>query len=180
MTFVEKIADYVLGSRTPSQFPDIGLSGISEYPESESLLILAGMNYRDNSFELIEYFNQALHEIKMKLPSKLEAANTLISYYLNKLILNPENGILLMTKIQDEIYYANDWSYLNSTVKKQYVGEELGLQHLFTWFREIQDFIDGSQLMYYNNLTPTQQKLNIENNLINEAKNWLKLNCKNS
>ncbi len=180
MTFKEKIADYVLGNRISSQFPDIAISGLEEDLKSESLLILAGMSNNDNCFELVQYFNQMLEELGIELPSKLEAANVLISLYLNKMLDDPGNGFILMTKIKNEIYHANEWTQTNPELKKKFVGEELGLQHLYTWYRELQDFSDGSMLHYYNDLPPQEQKKKFEIHLIEEAMNWLKLKRKNT
>ncbi len=175
----EKIADYVLGNRTSSQLPDIAISGLEEDLESESLLILAGMSKNDNSFEIARYFNKMLEELGTELPSKLEAANVLITLYLNKMVSEPENGFDLMTKIHNEIYHANEWSQTNPELKKEFVGEELGLQHLYTWYRELQDFGDGSMLLYHNDLPPKEQKKKFESHLIKEAKNWLELKREN-
>ena len=84
MTFKQKIADYVLVNRSLNQLPNIAASGLAEGFESESLLILAGMNKNDNSFELDYYFNRMMAELEIELPSKLEAANVLIYLYLNE------------------------------------------------------------------------------------------------
>ncbi len=173
MTFNEKIADYVLGNRTRTQYPNIALSALEEDLESESLLIICGMTEEDNSYELEQYFNNMLGELEVQLPTKLEAANTLISYYLNKMIAEPRMGFSIMTKIQNEIYYAEEWEQLIPETEKMFVGQELGLQHMYTWYRELQDQEDGSRLFYHNDLP----KRKFEENLVDEAKKWLKINA---
>jgi hypothetical protein len=180
LTFKEKIADYVLGNRTTSRFPDIAINGLEEGNESESLLILAGMSENDNNFELEQYFSQMLLELGFELPSKLEAADILITFYLTKMVNEPENGFDLMTKIHNEIYHANEWIETNPELKKEFVGEELGIQHLYTWYRELQDFGDGSMLLYHNDLPHLEQKKKFEDQLIAAAENWLGIKKENT
>ena len=39
----------------------------------------------------------------------------------------------------------------------RYAGEVLGLEQLFTWYRELQDAADGDRLFYFNDLPPADQ-----------------------
>lgn len=173
MNFQQKLSDFVLGNRTISQHPDIAITAINEQRDSESLVILAGMNEQDNSFELEQYFQQALSELQIELPTKMEAAKMLINYYLQLMISEPKRAFELMTKSQNDIDHSFDWP-MNNTGK--YLGEELGLQYLYTWYRELQDFEDGSMLLYFNDLPRTEQKKKFEGRLIEEAHNWLNSN----
>ena len=50
-----------------------------------------------------------------------------------------------------------------------YLGEELGLEHLYTWYRELQDAQDGSALFYYDELPRERQLAKFEEELIEEA-----------
>lgn len=50
-----------------------------------------------------------------------------------------------------------------------YLGEELGLEHLYTWYRELQDADDGSTLFYYTELPREQQLAKFEEELVAEA-----------
>jgi hypothetical protein len=52
---------------------------------------------------------------------------------------------------------------------KPYLGQELGLEHLYTWYRELQDAEDGSALFYYNELPREQQLAKFEEELVSEA-----------
>ena len=172
LNFKEKISNYILGNISKSQLPKIGLIGLKENFESESLTILAGMHEKDNSFEIEEYYKRALLELKFKEPNKLEAAKILIIHYLKKMISNQDNAFSLMAKIDNEIYKQEDWESFTK-IKSNFLGEELGLEKLFTWYREIQDWKDGSRLLYYNELTREAQKKKFEEHLIEEAKELL-------
>ncbi|WP_109830549.1 hypothetical protein [Reichenbachiella versicolor] len=173
MNFQEKLAEYVLENRTTSQHPDIALTGLAEGLDSDSLIILAGMDERDNTFELQQYFEQMLSELKLKLPNKFCAANVLITYHLERMINDPKQSFEIMTTIKNEIDDAFDWPMDNTT---KYLGEELDLHHLYTWYRELQDLEDGSLILYYTDLPKVEQKRKFEEHLIEEAKNWLNRN----
>jgi hypothetical protein len=174
MNFQEKIANYVLGNLTRRHFPDIALTALNHGVESESLLILAGMSVEDNSFELEQYFKASLKELGIMLPKSLDAAKILLSFYLKEMIAYPENGFEIMSKIDNQIYKQVDWSKVLGKVNKEFVGEELGLEHMYTWYRELQDFEDNGMLLYYNNLPKQEQKEKFELHLISEAKELLK------
>lgn len=146
---------------------------MSEQLESESLVILAGMHEQDNSFELEQYFRQMLSELGIELPTKMKAANILLNYFVTQIVAEPSRAFELMTQIQNQVYFAIDWPESNSDNIKKYVGQELGLEHLYTWYRELQDFNDGSRLFYYNELPRNKQKMKFEENLVEEARNWL-------
>lgn len=169
MNFQEKLANYVLGNLTGSYFPDIALTALSQGIESESLLILAGMSDRDNTFELQKYFDGSLRELGISLPSKIEAAQSLLSYYLGEMIAHPENAFRVMNRIDNDIYQQVDWLKELEIVKKEFVGEELGLERMFTWYRELQDFDDNGMLLYYNELPKKEQKERFQQHLVEEA-----------
>ncbi len=39
-----------------------------------------------------------------------------------------------------------------NTQSKKYLGDSLGLEHIFCWLREIWDYRDGSRIVYYTDL----------------------------
>lgn len=172
LKFKEKISNYVLENISVSQLPQIGLIGLEEDLESESLNILAGMNEKDNSFEIEEYYKKALAELKFEEPNKLDAGKILLIHYLKRMVLQPNYAFQYMVKIDNEIYKQINWGSIQKE-KSKYVGEELGLEKLYTWYREIQDWKEGSRLLYFNELPKEKQKLKFEENLIKEAKELL-------
>ena len=170
MNFQEKLADYVLGNLTRSHFPDIALTALSLGIESESLLILAGMSDRDNTFELQKYFDGSLRELGISLPNKIEAARLLLNYYLGEMISQPEKAFEVMIEIDNGIYKQVNWLEEFGLKSKKFVGEELGLERLYTWYRELQDFDDNGMLLYYNDLPREKQKEQFLEHLVEEAK----------
>jgi hypothetical protein len=174
MKFRELVAKYELGILNWFHLPEIAYSAIQENIESESLIILAGMNDKDPISERKYYFEKGLKEIDYKILSKLESAEILLKYYLEDMISNPISAYETMILIDNEIYKQLDWKKELGLSEKMYVGEELGLQKLYTWYREIQDWYDKSSLFYYNDLPKDAQKIKFEEHLIEEAKNALK------
>lgn len=170
MNFIESISNYVLENISTKDLPKICEIAITEKLESESIYILAGMNEKDNSFEILNYFDKALSEINIKLPNKEEAAKILTAYYLKEIIQNPYFAFDIMTKIDIYVYKNINWY----TKEKKFVGEELKLEHLYTWYREIQDWEDNSTVGYYKDLSRIEQRKKYEEHLIEEAKKALK------
>ena len=172
MNFIESISNFILENLSTKDLPKIGIIALNENIESESIYILAGMNENDNSFEINQYFESSINELKIKLPTKIEAAKILTRYYLKQIIENPDKAYELMKILDNDIYKQFDWSESN----KKYVGEELNIEKLFTWYREIQDWNDNSMILYYNELNREDQRQKFEKHLVEEAEITLKNN----
>jgi len=83
MNFKESISNYVLQNYSTKDLPNIAEKALMENIESESICILAGMSDKDNSIEILNYFQKILKELNYILPDKLQASKILIKYYLN-------------------------------------------------------------------------------------------------
>lgn len=172
MTFNIKIANYVLGNLSSSEFPELARTGMEEGMESNALSILAGMNSNDNIFELRQYFQEMVRELNITFPDKLNSARILIKHYLSEMIEHPKDSFRLMNHVND-IYNSHDWIELYPDLENEFLGQPLGLQNLFTWYRELSDFEDGDRLFYYNELPPKEQKEKFNEHLIEEAEIWI-------
>ena len=75
-----------------------------------------------------------------------------------------------MYKIDNDIYHQVDWLEELGLKEKKFVGDELGLERLYTWYRELQDFEDNGMLLYYNELPQDKQKEKFQECLVEEAK----------
>ncbi len=171
MTFQENLANYSLGNYSVSKLPEIALEAIKEGNESDSLLILAGMSRDDNSFQILEYFQRSLKELNIEMLDKMKSAEILLLFYLKKMIdSNPQDRIEIMTIIKNHIYDKIKCDEDLAKIEESYVGEILGLEKMFTWYKELQDFFDGSRILYYNDLSKGKQREKLENHLLEEAK----------
>ncbi len=169
MDFMESLSNYVLENITTKDLPKIAEIALSEQIESESIYILAGMNEGDHSFEIMYYFNSSLKELHLQLPEPAAAAQVLTKYYLNQIVQNPQHAFAIMIKIDNEIYKKINRDYSSG----QYVGEALKLEHLYTWYREIQDWRDEGRILYYNELPREEQLEKFETHLVAAAKDAL-------
>ena len=172
MNFIESISNYVLENITTKDLPKVGIIALNESLESESIYILAGMNVNDNLFEINQYFENSINELKIKLPTKIEAAKILTRYYLKQIVENPEKTFEFMVKLDNDVYKQIDWNKSNN----KYIGEELNIEKLYTWYREIQDWNDNSMILYYNELSREDQRKKFEEHLVEEAETTLKNN----
>lgn len=165
MNFIESIANYVLANLTTKDLPKIAEIALSEQIESESVCILAGMNEGDHSFEIMHYFNSSLKELRLQMPEPAAAARVLTKYYLHQIVQNPQHAFEIMIKIDNEIYKKINRDHSSP----QYVGEALKLEHLYTWYREIQDWRDEGRILYYNELPREEQLEKFEAHLVAAA-----------
>ncbi|WP_413533779.1 hypothetical protein [Empedobacter brevis] len=170
MNFIESVSNYVLENLAVKDLPKISIIALSENIKSESIYILAGMSENDNSFEILQYFNNSLDELNIKLPSKIESAKILTKYYLTEIVTNPNEAFEIMIILDNEVYKQIDWENCNS----KYIGEELKIEYLYTWYREIQDWKDNGILLYHNELNKKNQFLKLKENLVLEAEKALK------
>lgn len=75
-----------------------------------------------------------------------------------------------MRSVDNDVYHKVNWLNELGVKEKKFVGEELGLERLYTWYRELQDFEDEGMLLYYNDLPKEKQKQKFNEHLVEEAK----------
>lgn len=172
MNFKEGIANYFLGNISKSQLPQIGMIGLNEGLESESLKLLAEMSEEENYIELESCFKKTLIELNIKELNKLDAAQTLLIYYLKEMISNPNNAFDLMMKIENEIYKKIDWDLIEIEVS-EYLGKVPGIEILFFWYGEIYNLKQDIELDFGGNEPIGEHRVEIQEYLIKEAKELL-------
>ena len=57
---------------------------------------------------------------------------------------------------------------------KDYLGDNLGLQFVFCWLREIWDCRDGSMILYHTDLSREQAEVKFFEHLRESASDWLR------
>ncbi|PXY02563.1 hypothetical protein DF185_00270 [Marinifilum breve] len=174
MKFKEKICKYVLGEYSYSHLPQLALDALIEGYESESLYILAGMTDNNPTYERQKYFEKALTEISFSLPNRTESANILLDHYLEQMITKPSDSFHIMQLIDNELYTKVFQTEKEDMEDEKYVGQEAGIEKLYTWYRELQDLDDGSPLFYYTDLTKEEQEKKFKEHLVYEAQQALK------
>jgi hypothetical protein len=119
-------------------------------------------------------FETALAEMGVDLPNLDQPVLVTLELYLRAIIdgrVPPMTGMAAI----NELYHDRgdtEFRHPNRTGDdpQTYLGEELGLEHLYTWYRELQDAEDGSTLFYYNELPREQQLAKFEEELVSEAR----------
>ncbi len=119
--------------------------------------------------EVAPIFQQTMNELGLNEPTRLEAAKTVIQMKLEKLVervISPEEGASF-------IYWHVYHELLNEFPDKEFVGDNLGLENIFCWLREIWDCKDGSMILYHTDLPRSEAEKKFEEYLIEEAQKWL-------
>jgi hypothetical protein len=118
-------------------------------------------------------FEAALAEMGVDLPTSDHPVLVTLELYLRAIVEGLMPPMAAMAAIH-ELYYDRGDAELRHPNRerndpKAYLGEELGLEHLYTWYRELQNADDGSTLFYYNDLPREQQLAKFEEELVAEA-----------
>ena len=115
-------------------------------------------------------FEKLMEELSIPSLTRIEAANIIIKITLTRIVnkeVEPEIGAsFIYYEVWDEI--QDEYPVV------KYVGDSLGLEHIFCWLREIWDCHDGSMILYYSDLPRVQAGIKFKEHLIKEACNWLK------
>jgi len=117
--------------------------------------------------EVGSLFEKTMLELDIKEPTRIEAANNIVRITLKKIIskeIMPEKGAsFLYWKVHHEI--------VEEFPDKQYLGDNLGLQNIFCWLREIWDCRDGSMILYHRDLSRAEAEKKFHEHLVEAVKN---------
>lgn len=105
----------------------MAVTGLLEGLESESLVILAGMSESDNKFQLTEYFENAINELKIELPDKRTAAIELSLFYAQEIIDNRLDPIDGLSKIIRNC--LNSYNFFDES--NQYAMDSIQFHNLY-------------------------------------------------
>ena len=168
MEYVEAYSLYKLGKLSSSKIVSLANLWLDNGAYSDSLNYL----YTQTNPVMADVgplFKKAMSELGVNEPTRVEAANNVIKVTLNRIINNevlPEEGASFLYW---DVYHEIEEEYPN----KEYVGDNLGLQNVFCWLREIWDCRDGSMILYHTDLPRSEAEIKFKEHLIEEASNWL-------
>ncbi len=159
MTPIEASAFYKLKLLTSNDLVAIAENWLVQDLTSSTAAILAGeMNPIMSDCEPL--FETSLKELVVQIPDEDSAIQIVSKIYLRKIKSGSVTPFEGMKAIDNDIY-NKVWF---DGFEQQFVGEILGLQHMYTWYRELQDAADGSMLLYYTEL-PKEEAGNLLNEL---------------
>lgn len=145
-------------------------------------LAALALNVPTDLSEVGQQFESALQEMKVPTPSNDDSILIVLNIYLCAIIearLSPMAGMAFV----DDLFFKHYGNASEISCKplvrhpkredgdtQNYLGQELGLEHLYTWYREFQDAedMDGST-WYYTELPPLKQLEKFDEELIAEA-----------
>jgi hypothetical protein len=139
-------------------------AALVEGSDSKRLAMLAGETspiYSDVEPQFLLY----LKEAGIELPTQQEAARILLHDYLADIVESRIDSFKGMARIDKELR--------QHTKDKRFMGDSLGIESCYTWYRELQDAEDGSTLFYYYDLPIAEAVEKFKVHLIEEAKKAL-------
>ena len=156
-----------LGLATPAMLVDVATQALVEGSDSKNLAILAGEDPSSKSLyveDLVERFHKGMKEESIPIPTKSNAELSLLVYTLQQIknrSIDPVEGMYFIDNELDQFVLFPD--------AEKYVGAKLGLEHCYTWYREYQDYSDGSDIWYYTDLPRDEAALKFKEHIVEEA-----------
>ncbi len=165
---IEAFSLYILGKLNSDRIVSLSNEWLAKeiYTESLGELCLIASPIMADVGPL---FEQAMHDLQVKEPTRIEAANTIIRLTLQRIIQNkiePDEGASFL-------YWDVHHELSVEAPDKEYVGDSLGLEHIFLWLREIWDCRDGSMILYYTDLPRAEAEIKFKEHLVEEAEKIL-------
>jgi len=161
-------AKMVLGQLSSRDLVDIAMKALQEGFDSPSLAVLAGETAPIWS-EVSPLFERGLRESGVAIPSKRESIWMLLSHLLAQI----SSGEIDCYEGMGMIDHAIRRNLPEEFEDTRYVGDGLGMERCYTWYRELQDAEDGSMLLYYSDLPRDEAIAKFRVNLIEEARKAL-------
>lgn len=114
-------------------------------------------------------FEQAIIELGITVPSKIEAAKLLARDTIEKMV----SGEIDLMVGANFLYWNIHHKITDELPDRQYLGSNLGFEHMFLWLREVWDCRDGSRILYYTDLPRDEAEVKFLTHLKEEAEAWL-------
>ncbi len=169
MTFFEELAYFVL-RQSDKQLAELAIRAIQEGYDSAEMYIVAGQSEKESNSDYLHYFLDALSKHKIEIPPEEKALFIVIKHICLKIVRNEINAFEGMSRI--DFLYKNSELFDNAKQDK-FLGQSLGLEYMYTWFREMQDWRCESLALYYSDLSRNEQWEKFEQHLIEEIERFL-------
>jgi len=141
MNFIKSVAKYVLDNQSFRNLPYIAVEGIEEGFVSPSLIILAGLSERESPFVIDAHFRNMLHELKLDLATKNQAALYLAKILIREILDNSidayEGSSILFREIFDLTDFRDKDTY--------YVYDSIGLAKAYSYYSTIGDLLQAAE-----------------------------------
>lgn len=164
--FQQEILNFILGNTTISDLPRIGLLGLTEGLESESLIILAELSETDNSFEIEQYFKKTISELSIEIPDKYSASIELAQFYADLIIDRKLDPILGVNKMIKKCFDHCDFGE-----SKKYAMDNIGFEAVYGLYWSYDD-LKNADRPWDKDKTNSQLMIEIKEEIIDELIKW--------
>ncbi len=168
MTIEESIAKLNLGELSISQFPKIAMEQLKKGIESDSLIILGGMNETDNPFEIKEYLDNVIDELNISIHKSNDAAFILANYYVQEY----KKGNL---SVNDAISKIKNDCWENSNVEivsNKYIYDTISFGRIIGVWYDYHEIDEHTDWVKKSNKSIAQVKIEMEAELISNLLHW--------
>jgi len=139
MNFKEHLANYALGNHGYSYLIQVAIAGLLDGYESEHLAMLAGEDEKSfNAHELNSYFEKALKELNIEIPTCEQSAKTVIAYWITQIIqveVSPRHGV---EHIIYDVHRSGNFYFKDSKCVGDFlhIGQLIGLYYTYDDLQE--------------------------------------------
>jgi hypothetical protein len=156
---------YALELLSSSRLPELATSWLADGLDSPALRVLAGERDAPMS-DLAPLFESALEELGVPFPERYEATLQVLRFWLERIVDESIDPMAGMQRIDRDLGDAARELFPD----RVYLGEGLGIERLYTWYRELEDAADGSELSYYRDLPRHGAEARFRRHLVDEAR----------
>lgn len=164
----EAAAFYRLNLLSAGDMVGLALEWLNQGIDSVSVGQLAG-EINPILSETGPLLEKSFQEQMITVPTELDAIEYTLRYVLERIVsgeIDPYDGMIF---IDNHIYHKA----FDNSIKQDFVGQCLGIERMYTWYRELQDANDGSKLNYYTELPRSDAIIKFKEHLIDEARKQL-------
>lgn len=166
LAFRQELLNLILGNNTLSDLPRIGLLGLSEGLESESLIILAGLSETDNSFEIEQYYKNSLSELNIELPDKKTASIELAQFYADSVIDRKLDPVVGVNKMIRKCFDHCDFGE-----SEKYAMDSIGFEAVYGLYWHFDD-LQNADSPWDKKKSNSQLMVEIKEEIIKELTKW--------
>ena len=168
MNLEASIAKLNLGELSLSQFPEIAMKALEEGIESESLVILAGINDSENSFEIREYLDCVIKELGIISHQSLSAGFVLANAYVESFKIKEIDIIECIYRIKNEC-----WDNCQNEIESnEYLYDGIKFDKIIGPWYEYNEIDVRTAWVKESGKSVSQLKLEIKQDLENMILKW--------
>ena len=163
----EAQARFRLGMFTSDALVALANSWLEQGVYTESLGSLFAIN-KPEMADVGPLFESALRELGIPDITRLEGASVLARITLDRIATGKVNAV----EDAEFLYWQVHHAITDELPDHKYLGDNLGLEDVFCWLREIWDCRDGSMILYHTDLPRDQAEAKFVEHLIEAARKW--------